>query len=67
VHKTAKVLSKLPKNQLPMAKSELQEIWMAETKAEALAAINAFVEGYATKYEKATACLKKDRDALLAF
>ena len=40
---------------------------MAETKADAVAAFDAFIESYAQKYEKATACLKKDRDALLAF
>ena len=61
------MLAKLPKSQQPKAKRELQEIWMAETKAEALAAFDAFIEGYATKYAKATACLEKDRDALLAF
>jgi len=67
VHKTANVLAKLPKSQQPKAKRELQEIWMAETKAEAFAAFDAFIEGYAPKYEKATACLEKDRNALLAF
>ena len=40
---------------------------MAGTKAEAFAAFDAFIEGYAPKYAKATACLEKDRDALLAF
>ena len=67
VHKTANVLAKLPKSQQPKAKRELQEIWMAETKAEAFAAFDAFIESYAQKYPKATACLEKDRDALLAF
>jgi transposase-like protein len=67
VHKAANVLAKLPKSQQPKAKRVLQEIWMAETKAEALTAFDAFIESYATKYEKATACLQKDRDALLAF
>ena len=33
----------------------------------ALAAFNAFVETYGVKYDKAVACLAKDRDALLAF
>ena len=67
VHKTANVLAKLPKSQQPKAKRELQEIWMAETKVDAFAAFDAFIEGYAPKYEKATACLEKDRNALLAF
>ena len=40
---------------------------MAETKAEAETALDAFVETYAVKYEKAAECLRKDREALLAF
>jgi transposase-like protein len=67
VHKTANVLNKLPKSQQPKAKRELQEIWMAETKAAAVAAFDAFMESYEVKYAKATACLVKDREALLAF
>lgn len=67
VHKTANVLAKLPKSQQPKAKRSLQEIWMAETKAAAEAAFDAFIESYALKYEKAADCLDKDRDALLAF
>jgi transposase-like protein len=67
VHKTANVLNKLPKSQQPKAKRALQEIWMAETKPEAIAAFDAFVASYELKYEKATECLVKDRDTLLAF
>jgi len=67
VHKTANVLAKLPKNQQPKAKRALQEIWMAETKADAEAAFDAFVANYQMKYEKAAECLNKDRDALLTF
>jgi putative transposase len=67
VHKTANVLNKLPKSQHPKAKQALQEIWMAATKAEALAAFDAFVETWGVKYEKAVECLAKDREALLAF
>jgi len=40
---------------------------MAETKAAAELAFDAFVESYALKYEKAADCLSQDRDALLAF
>lgn len=67
VHKTGNVLAKLPKSQQPKAKRALQEIWMAETKAAAEAAFDAFIESYALKYEKAADCLDKDRDVLLAF
>lgn len=40
---------------------------MAETKKAAVAALEAFVETYGVKYDKAADCLTKDRDALLAF
>ena len=67
VHKTANVLNKLPKSQQSKAKRALQEIWMAETKRDALVAFDAFLETWGVKYDKAVACLTKDRDALLAF
>jgi len=67
VHKTANVLNKLPKRQQPKAKRALQEIWMAKTKAQAEAALDAFLESHRPKYEKAADCLAKDRQALLAF
>src|ERR1700693_2460024 len=67
VHKTANVLNKLPKSQQSKAKRALQEIWMAETKKDALAAFDVFVETWGVKYDKAVECLVKDRDALLAF
>jgi transposase-like protein len=67
VHKTANVLNKLPKSQHSKAKRALQEIWMAETKKDALTAFDAFVETWRVKYDKAVECLIKDREALLAF
>ncbi len=67
VHKTANVLNKLPNSQQSKAKRALQEIWMAETKNDALAAFDGFVETWGVKYDKAVECLIKDRDALLAF
>jgi putative transposase len=51
----------------PKAKRMLQEIWMAETRKDADAAFDAFVETYAVKYEKAAEGAKKDREPLLAF
>ena len=67
VHKTANVLNKLPKSQQSKAKRALQEIWMAETKRDALVAFDVFVETWGVKYDKAAECLIKDREALLAF
>ena len=40
---------------------------MAETKKDALAAFDAFVETWGVKYDKAIECLIKDREPLLAF
>jgi transposase-like protein len=67
VHKTANVLNKLPKSLQAKAKHSLQDIWMAQTRKDAEAAFDAFIECYGIKYEKAVECLGKDRDALLAF
>ncbi len=67
VHKTANVLNKLPKSLQAKAKRALHEIWMAETRRDAAAAFDRFVETYGLKYQKAVDCLSKDREALLAF
>src|SRR5215468_9877669 len=57
----------MPKSLHAKAKRALQEIWMAETKKDAVAALEAFAETYQVKYERAADCLTTDRDALLAF
>ena len=67
VHKTANVLNKLPKSLHAKAKHALQDIWMAETRADAEAAFDGFVESYGAKYEKAVECLSRYREPLLAF
>ena len=67
VHKTANVLSKLPKSVQPRAKSALHEIWQAETLAVAETALDHFLEKYEAKYPKACDCLSKDREVLLTF
>jgi transposase-like protein len=67
VHKTANVLNRLPKSLQAKAKRALQDIWMAETRKAAETALDAFIETYGIKYEKAVECLTKDRDALFAF
>jgi putative transposase len=67
VHKTANILNKMPKSLQGKAKGHLQDIWMAETRADAEAAFNFFIEAYGAKYDKATDCLIKDRDRLLTF
>src|SRR6266699_1405422 len=67
VHKTANILNYLPRSLQPKAKSMLHEIWMAPTRARARSAFDRFLETYEGKYPKATDCLRKDREALLAF
>ena len=67
VHKTANVLNKFPKPMHPAVKADLREIWQAETRAAAEAAMDTFADKYGAKYEKAVTCLTKDRAALLAF
>lgn len=67
VHKTANVLNKFPKSMQPAVKADLREIWQADTRAAGQTAMDTFVEKYGAKYEKAVACLMKDREALLAF
>lgn len=67
LHKTANVLNNLPKSVQPRAKADLHEIWMAQTRAEAVKAFDAFLEKYQAKYSTACECLQKDRDVLLAF
>jgi transposase-like protein len=67
VHKTANILNYLPRSLQPKAKSMLHEIWMAPTRARARSAFDRFLETYEGKYPKATDCLRKDREVLLAF
>lgn len=66
-HKTANVLNKLPKGLQLKAKAELNDIWMAESRAAAEQAFDNFVLRYEAKYPKASECLHKDRSALLTF
>ena len=67
VHQAANVLNKMARFMAPAVKADLRDIWQAETRTAAEAAITTFAEKYGAKYEKAVTCLTKDRDALLAF
>ena len=67
VHKAANVLNKVPKSVQPNIKADLREVRDAPDRATAEAAIAVFAEKYGAKYPKATECLTKDREALLAF
>jgi len=67
MHKTMNVLNCLPKSSQPKAKQALHNIWQAETMADAEQAFDLFIETYDAKYPKATLCLQKDREELMAF
>lgn len=67
VHKTANVLNKVALSAQVNMKADLREIYGAPTRAAAEAAIDMFADKYGAKYDKAVACLTKDREALLAF
>jgi transposase-like protein len=67
MHKTGNVLNALPKSVQPKAKQALYGIWQAETKADAQKAFDLFLKTYEPKYPKATLCLQKDREELMAF
>jgi transposase-like protein len=66
-HKTANVLAALPKSAHPAAKKALAEIWGAEDKNHARAAVKAFQAAYGAKFPKAVAKITDDLDELLAF
>jgi transposase-like protein len=66
-HKTANVLAALPKSAQPGAKKALAEIWNAEDKDHALAAVKAFEAAYGAKFPRAAAKVTDDVDELLAF
>ena len=67
MHKTMNVLNCLPKTAQPKAKQALHDIWQAETRKAADKAFDLFIETYDAKYPKATLCLQKDREELMAF
>jgi transposase-like protein len=66
VHKTANVLNKVALSVQVNMKADLRE-YGAPTRAAAEMAINVFADKYGAKYDKAVACLTKDRETLLAF
>ena len=67
VHKTANILDKMPKSVQPRAKQRIHEMYMAETKEQALVAYEQFMALYEAKYPKACRCLAKDREVLFTF
>ena len=67
VHKTANILTAVPKSVQPKVKAALHEIWMAETRADAHKAFDRTLVRFESKYPGAMERLRKDREELLAF
>ncbi|MET4647368.1 transposase-like protein [Streptomyces atratus] len=67
VHKTANVLDAMPKSAQPGAKKAIQDIYNAEDRNHADAAIQAFAKLYGAKFLKAVKKITDDQEQLLAF
>jgi transposase-like protein len=65
VHKTANIMSALPKSVQPKVKAALHDIWMAETQDDAHKALDRALVRFESKYPGAMERLRKDRDELL--
>jgi transposase-like protein len=67
VHKTANILDKMPKGVQSKAKQQIHDMYMAETKAQAMKAYEQFLRLYKAKYPRACECLEKDKEVLFTF
>jgi putative transposase len=67
VHKTANILDKMPKGVQGKAKTRIHDMYMAETRNDALKAYDEFLALYEAKYPAACECLRKDKDELFTF
>lgn len=67
VHKTANVLDSMPKSAQPGAKKAIQDIYNAEDRDHAEAAIKKFAKLYGAKFPKAVKKITDDQEQLLAF
>jgi putative transposase len=67
VHKTANILDKMPRSVQNHAKTRIHDMYMADTKANALKAYDEFLTLYGAKYPRACECLSKDKEDLFTF
>jgi transposase-like protein len=67
VHKMANILNKMPRSVQAHAKTRIHDMYMADTKANALKAYDEFIGLYGVKYPKACECLSKDKEDLFTF
>lgn len=67
VHKTANALDSMPKSAQPGAKKAIQDIYNAEDRDHAAAAIKTFAQLYGAKFPQAVKKITDDQEQLLAF
>lgn len=67
VHKMANILNKMPRSVQSHAKTRIHDMYMADTKENALKAYNEFLALYGAKYPRACECLSKDKEDLFTF
>ncbi len=67
VHKTANILDKMPQGVQGKAKKRIHDMYLAETREQALQAFDEFLRLYEAKFPRACECLRKDKDALFTF
>lgn len=67
VHKTANILDKMPKGAQNKAKKSIHDMYMAETREQALKAYDDFIQLYQAKFPAACECLEKDKEDLFTF
>ena len=67
IHKTLNVLDKMPKGMHSKAKQRIHDMYMAQTKKQALKAYDEFLRLYEAKFPQACKCLSKDKEVLFTF
>jgi len=67
VHKMANILDKMPRSVQSHAKTRIQDMYMADTQANAVKAYDEFLALYGAKYPRACECLSKDKEDLFTF
>ncbi len=67
VHKTANVLDKMAKSVQDRAKKLIHNIYLSDTKENAIIAWDAFIKEFEAKYPRAVECLRKSEEELLTF
>ena len=67
MHRTMNVLDCLPKSSQPRAKQSPRNIRQARIRVDAEKMFDLFIRTYKLRYPKATLCLQRGREELMAF